>query len=141
MRANTNSNRRELFSQSIAPTFFPSVLRRVEESTFVQVALIVEFRDEAFVEIRSRLEDCGWQVVRAEHASDVAARMHNDTPQLVIVSEEMPDESGCLITHKLRQQHCLPVVWLYTSRRKAIARGFGKFCGVDKVLQTSFASL
>ncbi|UUO04922.1 hypothetical protein M4951_16190 [Blastopirellula sp. J2-11] len=129
------SDRSELFSRRIDPTFFPAIVRRLEESPFEQTALVVEFRDEAYVEIRMRLADCGWQVIRAEQASDVAACMNLYDPQLVIVNDAMPDESGCLITFKLRLNHCLPIVWLYSSQPQAVARRYGKFCGVDKVLE------
>lgn len=134
MLGNNNSDRRELFSDRIDPAFFPAIARRLEESLFDQTALVVEFRDEVFVEIRSRLLDFGWQVVRAERASDIAACMNIYDPQLVIVNEAMPDESGCLITYKLRLNHSLPIVWLFSSQAKVVGRRFGKFCGVDKVV-------
>ncbi|MFI4875144.1 MAG: hypothetical protein ACIALR_07395, partial [Blastopirellula sp. JB062] len=54
---------------------------------------------------------------------------------LVVISERMPDESGCLIARKLRLNHCLPVVWLYAFRQNQMTKRFGKFCGIDKVVE------
>lgn len=134
MFGNQNPDRRDLFNSRIDPTFFPAIVRRLEETPFDQSALVVEFRDEVFVEIRARLQDLGWKVIRAEQASDVAACMNHDDPQLILINESMPDESGCLIANKMRLNHCLPIVWLYSAQPKAVARRYGKFCGVDKVL-------
>jgi len=135
MHGNQKPDPRELFSTRIDPSFFPAIVRRLDETPFDQSALIVEFRDEVFVELRARLQDFGWKVIRAERAADVAPCMNIYDPQLVIINESIPDESGCLIANKMRLNHCLPIVWLYSSNPKAVARRYGKFCGVDKVLK------
>ncbi|TWT34852.1 response regulator [Blastopirellula retiformator] len=135
MHRSQNPDPRKLFGSRIDPTFFPAIVRRLEETPFDQTALVVEFRDEVFVELRARLQDFGWKVIRAERAADVAAGLNLYDPQLVLINESMPDESGSLIANKMRLNHCLPIVWLYCCNPQAAARRYGKFCGIDKVLK------
>ena len=105
--------------------------RSVETSRRV---LIVEFSDEVFADLKCLLEDHGWEVARAASGAAVAACMRRFAPQLLLVNESMPDESGWLITCKLRLLGQRQPVWLYAVRKPQVDVDWKEFCGVDKVL-------
>lgn len=95
--------------------------------------LIVEFRDEVYADLRSVFEDYGCEVMRASNGASVAARVRRFTPNLALVNESMPDESGWLIAGKLRLTRREPV-WLYTDRKPDVGDDWKGCIGVDEIL-------
>ncbi len=97
--------------------------------------LVIEFRNEIFTRLKSLIEDQGCEVSRARTGVDVAAQAERVAPDLMIVNEHMPDESGWLITCKLRLTHVRYPVWLYTARSPEVLADWKEYyCGVDEVI-------
>lgn len=96
--------------------------------------LIVEFRDDFFVGIKTALEDYGYSVARAELGSAVAEAVQQFSPALVVVHESMPDESGWLTAAKLRIMRFRHPIWLYASGHAQLHASRADFCGVSQVI-------
>ena len=99
----------ELRRCDVYPYRATSIVTRRSASTSVQQlvqsprrVLIVEFRDEVYADLKSALEEYGCLVTRAMTGASVAAQVRLFTPDLTLVNESMPDESGWLIACKLR---------------------------------------
>jgi CheY-like chemotaxis protein len=97
--------------------------------------LVVESRDDAYGALRSLIEAQGLRVSRATRGGEVAARIRELAPQLVLIHEDMHDESGWLIAAKLQFSRCLGPVWLYTARWPRCLAVRQKATGVDQVIQ------
>lgn len=110
-----------------------SVLGR-ETAVPLRRVLVVEFRDEVFAGLKSLLEDCGCEVARAASAAAVAAQLNQFAPDLLLVNEDMPDESGWLIICKLRLNAYLQPAWLYAVQAPRIRADWKEACGVDQVI-------
>lgn len=96
--------------------------------------LVVEFRNHAFAMLKCRLEEHQCQVARAVVGSEVAAEVMRCAPDLILVNERMPDESGWLIACKLRLTQLSSPVWLYQAGMPRSLSDWKKFCGVNTVL-------
>jgi CheY-like chemotaxis protein len=96
--------------------------------------LVVEFRDEVYVALRSLLEAEGLSVVRATRGAEVAAKTRDLAPHLVLIYADMPDESGWLIACKLRFGLNSGPLWLYTARWPRCLADRQKATGVDQVI-------
>lgn len=110
-----------------------STARGRSAGTYPRV-LIVEFRDEVFAALKSLLEENRCQVGRAVSGRDVATEVKRFAPDLVLVNEGMPGESGWLITCKLRLVQFHAPVWLYAGRKPRPHADWKELCGVDEVL-------
>lgn len=108
--------------------------RKRKSVELVRRVLIVEFRDEVFADLKSVLEDHGCEVVRAVSGAEVAAQAKRLVPDLFLVNESMPDESGWLITRKLRLTRLYQPVWLYTARVPQVHADWKESSGVDEIL-------
>lgn len=96
--------------------------------------LIAEFRDEVFADLKRLFEDYECEVARAESGADVGEQVKQFVPDLLVVNENMPDESGWLITCKLRLSKHRQPVWLYAARTPRLHADWKEFCGVDEIL-------
>lgn len=96
--------------------------------------LIVEFRDEVFDDLKHLFEDYGCEVARAGFGAEVGVQVKQFVPDLVVVNESMPDESGWLITCKLRLTKHRQRVWLYAARTPRLHADWKEVCGVDEIL-------
>lgn len=96
--------------------------------------LVVEFRDEVFANLKTLLENHGCLVARAMSGAAVASLVKGFAPDLILVYESMPDESGGLITCKVRltQQHQL--VWLYAVQEPQVLTGGKDLPSVDDII-------
>lgn len=96
--------------------------------------LVVEFRDEVFAELKSVFEEHGCEVARAASGASVAAQVKQFAPGLLLVNESMPDESGWLITCKLRLTRQRLPIWLYAVRKPHPFADWKESIGVDEIL-------
>jgi len=97
--------------------------------------LVIEFRDEVYSGLKSLLEEHGFEVERAALGATVAHTFNQFAPDLVLVNEDMPYESGWLITCKLRLMRHRQPVWLYTVRQPRLQADWKEFSGVDEVIE------
>ena len=67
-----------------------------------QRVLIIEYRDEHYVDLKEFFESYGCQVSRAASSDVVSSEARIFSPDLILICERMPGESGCLIACKLR---------------------------------------
>ena len=96
--------------------------------------LIVEFRGEVFTSLKSLFEEHGCEVSRAATGANVADQTERVAPDLLLINENMPDESGWLITYKLRLTRVRQPVWLYAVRAPRIFADWKEFSGADEVI-------
>ena len=97
--------------------------------------LVVESRDDVYGALQSLLETQGFRVLRATRAAEVAAKIRDLVPQLVLIYEDMHEESGWLIAAKLQfSRYCGPI-WLYTARWPRCLADRQAATGVAQVIQ------
>ena len=97
--------------------------------------LVVEFRDEVYAGLKVVLEEHDCRVIRAEVGAAVAGSIAQFSPDLVLVNESMPDESGWLVACKL-QVTCLRLpVWLYAVQCPQPTTAWKEFSSVDRVIE------
>ena len=97
--------------------------------------LVVEYRDEVYAGLKALLEEHGSELERAESGATVASSFSRFVPDLLLINEDMPDESGWLITCKLRITRHRQPVWLYTVREPRLKADWKEFTGVDEVIE------
>ena len=103
-------------------------------ASFRPRVLLVEFRDEVYAGVKTVLEEYDCQVVRSEFGATVAGTLIRFMPDLVLVNETLPDESGWLIASKLQVMRFQHPVWLYAVRRPQPLAVWKEFSGVSQVL-------
>lgn len=111
-----------------------SILTAPRLTSFRPRVLVVEFRDEVYAGIKSVLEDHDCHVARAEFGAAVAGTLIRFSPNLVLVNESMPDESGWLVAAKLQVMRFQQPVWLYAVRRPHPLAAWAEFSGVSRVI-------
>ena len=94
-------------------------------------ALIVEFRDEVYCPLESMLAQHGWKAYRACLGGNVGYHIKHTCPDVLMVSEQMPDESGWLISCKAKIKNGSQRVWLYSTRLPPCE--WTRISGVDEV--------
>lgn len=97
--------------------------------------VVVEFRDEVYAGLKGVLEEAGFQVERGRIGATAAARIRRFEPDLILVNEELPDESGWLMTCKLRLTRCSQPIWLYAVRKPRRRKQWREFWGADEVIE------
>jgi len=100
-------------------------------SLLTRHVLIVEFRDEIYASLSRVLEDEGLSVSRAEKASEVAAMSSGTSQDIVLINEAMPDESGWLISAKLRLSNTPRRLWMYTAKKLYCLQEWQELAGVE----------
>ncbi|MFN3149840.1 response regulator [Bremerella sp. T1] len=95
--------------------------------------LLVEFRDEVFAAIRSEIENPEISVTRANSTEAVVPTWRQRKPGLILINAEMPDESGFLVSLKLRMHGFQGGLWLYSAHAATAARGYQEFCQADRL--------
>ncbi len=101
------------------------------QSSLPRHVLIVEFRDEIYASLSRVLEDEGLAVSRAEKASEVAAMSSGTSRDIVLINEAMPDESGWLISAKLRLSNTPRRLWMYTAKKLYCLQDWQELAGVE----------
>lgn len=97
--------------------------------------LVIDFRDEVFAAISNILRGFDCQVHRAESSetvSKVAGRVPLD---LILLNQQMPTESGWLISCKLRLTCCWQPIWMYTADRNAHRQAWQHLARVDAIFE------
>jgi len=110
--------------QSFAPhrERYPNCLPRrqacdeTEAADEQPTALLVEHRDEVFARLATDLAEAGMRVVRAKSAIGALKLYARYAPSLVLANVDLPDQSGWLLTAKLRFVDPDVPVWLYYPR-------------------------
>ena len=125
-----------LRSTAIAPARCPSNSNSTASqlTSFRPRVLVVEFRDEVYAGLKAVLEEHGCHVARAEFGATVAGTLIRFSPDLVLVNESMPDESGWLVACKLRLMRHRQPVWLYAVRRPEPIAVWKEFSGVSRLI-------
>jgi CheY-like chemotaxis protein len=92
--------------------------------------LILAHPNPAFVAVAARhLGQLGWEVHVAATAGQVRALAQEFAPSVVVMSTDLPDESGWLLCAKLRHEHPRQRVILVGTRRSRDGRRFTEFVG------------
>lgn len=97
--------------------------------------LLVEFRDEVFAAIRTELIGLNLSIARVTSADSVASAWRRMDPGLVIVNAQMPDQSGLLISHKLRLHGFAGELWMYSAKTEQSKFDDQEFCRIDRVFR------
>jgi hypothetical protein len=71
---------------------------------------------------------------RAEFGTAVAATVIRLSPDLVLVNETLPDESGWLVAANLQVMRFQRPVWLYAVRRPQPLTPWTEFSGISQVI-------
>jgi len=103
----------------------------VENPTTV---LLVEHRDEVFLQLVSNLATLGVRVVWAAHATEAIRRYVHCPTDLLIVSGDLPDESAWLLTAKLHLTHPAARTWVYMRRLSDLDVSSANFLKVDELI-------
>jgi DNA-binding response OmpR family regulator len=96
--------------------------------------LFVEHRDEVFARLAADLADVGLGVRRAETAAD-ASRLHARQPaDVLMINARLPDESGWLLTRKLRMAEPELPIWIYTDHSTEADVAMANFVAADELI-------
>jgi len=87
-----------------------------------------------YATLKTQLEDYGFETGRAVSGAAVASSFHRLAPDLVLLRADMPDESGWLITAKLRIAGHQQPVWLYAQRESPSQAIRQQVSGVNEVI-------
>lgn len=96
--------------------------------------LVVEFRDEVYAAIHAELSSRQVTVIRVSMSDAAVPVWRQRNPGLILVNAEMPDESGFLLSLKLRMHGYQGGLWLYSAHEVNASRGYQEFCQVDHLL-------
>ncbi len=97
-------------------------------------ALLVEFRDEVFIRLATDVARTGMRVIRACSADEALELASATTPSLVLANVEQPDQSGWLLTAKLKMIDPCLRVWLYLPRSSTYQALMAEFLDVEELL-------
>lgn len=97
-------------------------------------AVLVEHRDEVFARIATDLAEAGLRVIRAKSAIGALRRCARCEPSFVLANIDLPDQSGWLLTAKMRLVDPDVPVWLYQPHSSPYHAGTAKYLDVDEVL-------
>ncbi len=100
----------------------------------VPTALLVEFRDEVFIRIATDLAQTGMRVIRACSATEALELAVATRPALILANVDQPDQSGWLLTAKLRIIDPRVRVWLYQPRSSTYQALMAEFLDVEELL-------
>ena len=98
-----------------------------------QRVLIIEYRDEHYVDLKEFFESYGCQVSRAASSDVVSSEARIFSPDLILICERMPGESGCLIACKLRFGRLKQPIWLYTATGQPDCTDSQEWSGINDV--------
>lgn len=96
--------------------------------------LVVEFRDEVFAALQAALEEQHCEVQRAEFGAAAGAALARFLPDLALVNESLPDESGWLVACKATFLRRGRPVWLYAARLAPSNSAWREICGIARVI-------
>ncbi len=97
--------------------------------------LIADHRDDFFRPLKEFFEAEGVQVLRATAGSQVTSAVVDVHPDVVIIHERLPDESGWLISCKLRLRSFWQPVWIYAETRPLSCDDWKELSGVDEIIE------
>ncbi len=124
------------YHQFMSPTQMPDFLTCASRPPDLRrpSVLVVEFCDAEYARLKAQLEDYGFQTGRAVSGAAVASSFSRLGPDLVLLNADMPDESGWLITAKLRIAGHQAPVWLYAQREPPSQAVWQLVSGVNEVI-------
>lgn len=96
--------------------------------------LVVESRDQVFAAIREEFRSQKFAIFRAACADEVVPILRRDRPGLVLLNAEMPDESGFLISLKLRIHGYDGGLWLYATDAEKTPASYREHCQIDRIV-------
>lgn len=96
--------------------------------------LIVEYRDDHFDDLKMYFESLGCQVARAARSDVVSAAARVFSPDLILLCDQMPEESSRLIACKLRFGRLKQPIWLYTASGQDDCTAWRDWSGINQVL-------
>ncbi|MGO8688828.1 MAG: response regulator [Thermoguttaceae bacterium] len=97
--------------------------------------LLVEHRDEVFARIASDLAAGGILVQRVSRGAEASRIFARSAVDLVLVNAELPDESGWLLSKKLRMLDAEACIWIYTPRASAADVSMANFVMADELIE------
>lgn len=101
----------------------------------VHTALLVEHRCEVFARLAADLKAKGVRVERASSAAEALRRYARYPTDLLLTNVDLPDQSGWLLSGKLRVAHPAVRIWLYTPRSSPAEVGLANFVRTEELIQ------
>ncbi|MEM8572787.1 MAG: response regulator transcription factor [Pseudomonadota bacterium] len=83
--------------------------------------------------LKDHLSECGYEVVEAANANELAARVAEGEPDLIILDVRMPGTDGFTALRDLRRDHKVPVMML-TAASDVVDKVLGLEFGADDYL-------
>ena len=96
--------------------------------------MLVEHRDEVFARLATDIAEFGIRVLRAKSAIEAMKLYDKHSPTLIVGNVELPDQSGWLMTAKLRLFDRGICIWLYHRQSSSYGQEIAAFLGVDALL-------
>jgi CheY-like chemotaxis protein len=96
--------------------------------------LLVEHRDEVFARLATDIAEFGIRVLRAKSAIEAMKLYDKHGPTLIVGNVDLPDQSGWLMTAKLRLFDRGICIWLYQRQPSNYGQEIAAFLGVDALL-------
>lgn len=96
--------------------------------------LLVEHRDEVFARLATDIAEFGFRVIRAKSAIETMKLYDKHKPTLIVGNVDLPDQSGWLMTAKLRLSDRGIRVWLYQRQPSNYGQEIAEFLKVDALL-------
>ena len=106
-------------------------IRHQPESLTYRNVLVVEYRDEVFTRLAADMSGAGLRVERAVGAAAASRVCVRWPADLMVANVDLPDESGWLLTAKLRLATAMPRIWLYALRPSSRAAAMAEHLGAD----------
>ena len=99
--------------------------------------MVIEDEQQIRQELKVMLENALYQVVLTEEFTNVAARVEEVSPDLVLLDVSLPGEDGITICKNIRKSSDVPVIFL-TSRNSAMDELDGMTMGGDDYITKPF---
>lgn len=96
--------------------------------------LLVEHRDEVFARLATDIAGFGIRVVRAKSATEATHLYEKYKPVLLVGNVDLPEQSGWLMTAKLRLFDRRIRIWLYRRQPSDYGQEIANFLNVDSLL-------
>jgi CheY-like chemotaxis protein len=96
--------------------------------------LLVENRDEVYSRLAADLSRLGVRVCRAKGGTEATSRCARRRPHLLLISARLPDESGWLLTSKIRMTEPHLPIWIYAPWASPANVDMANFVAADELI-------
>ncbi len=103
----------------------------------VKKVMIVDDEPDILTTIGQVLEVSGYQVIKAHNGKDCLEKLHEVTPDLVVLDIMMPEMSGWDVAAKIKENpkwNKIPIMFL-TAKGDTMSKGMGSMTSEDYVVK------